>query len=69
MSKRQCEDAVKRGPTGCFLVHKKSTSVFVIYVNVRAVVSKITVKITDAGYTFGKESFPSMEAAVDAARG
>jgi len=69
MSRRQCEDAVKRGPAGSFLVYKKSSSVFIIYVNVRSVLSKITVKVTDSGYNFGRNIFPTMAATVAAARG
>ena len=49
MGRRACEDAVKKASSGSFMVFKKSSTAFVVYVNVRGVLSKLTVKVTNDG--------------------
>lgn len=69
MSKKQCEMAVKKAPHDTFLVRKKSSTVYVIYVNIMGALAKVNIKVTAHGYVFGKETFPSMHATLGAVRG
>jgi hypothetical protein len=76
MNRRQCEDAVRRGLSGCFLVHKgasrhKSAGVpFVVCVNVRGVLSRLPVRASHSGmFAVGKTEYPTVAALVASIQG
>ena len=71
MSRRQCEDAVRRGLSGCFLVHKgrSADAAYMICVNVRGVLSRLAVRSTADGFSVGETVHNTIDALVNSIRG
>mmetsp|Transcript_31321 Transcript_31321/g.94089 ORF Transcript_31321/g.94089 Transcript_31321/m.94089 type:complete len:630 (+) Transcript_31321:358-2247(+) len=69
LSKKQCEEAVKRGPPGTFIVQRRNATTFVVWVNVDGAVHRTPIKMTVHGFSYARQLFTSMEDVLEAMHG